>query len=98
MTNFKKTFYSDFLEIRIGDQVERSNPGDYTDGRIGEVLALDPIKKRVRVAWDVSRDLSRTNQRTKTMRTWVTFKELKKIETIVSQIRSKKFQSLNFFL
>lgn len=40
-----------YQDAQIGQQVVRSK-GDYVVGRIGEIIAKDEDKNRVRVAWE----------------------------------------------
>jgi hypothetical protein len=54
-------------EIQVGSRVERI-ASDYTGGRRGEVIELDPVKPRARVQWALQG---------RNLRTWVRLADLK---------------------
>lgn len=60
--------------IKIGSRVEKHLPGDYSDGRRGDVI--DIKDDRVRVKWDTHPGGLMMNH---PIRTWVNIKKLIKI-------------------
>jgi len=60
--------------ITIGSRVERTQPGDYTDGRRGNVVDLEG--DRIRVKWDMHPN---GVMMAHPIRTWVNIKRLVKI-------------------
>lgn len=68
--------------LTIGQIVTRIQPGDYTNGRMGEVLEIDVEKMRARVLWTKARGYDTPGtftmyNITRPLRTWVSFKCLK---------------------
>lgn len=59
--------------IKVGSRVERHQPGDYTDGRRGDVVDIEG--DRIRVKWDMHPNGAPMNP----LRTWVNIKRLIKI-------------------
>ena len=60
--------------IKIGDRVERHQPGDYTNGRRGNIVEIND--KRIRVKWDMHPNGIMMDRQ---IRTWVNIKRLIKI-------------------
>lgn len=66
--------------MKIGNKVERIAK-DYTGGRKGSVIELDPSKPLARVAWTEERDGSPMK-----LRTWVRFQDLKDLGPATSLV------------
>jgi Tfp pilus assembly protein PilP len=69
-----KTMIEMMRVIKVGDRVERHQPGDYSDGRRGNVVDING--DRIRVKWDMHSGGLMMNQ---PIRTWVNIKRLVKV-------------------
>lgn len=76
--------------FKINDEVERVQPGDYTNGRIGTVLSVDIIKLRCKIDWHSCRTLKGIDK-DKNPKTWVSFKSL-------DLFTDDKFKTLRFLI
>lgn len=62
--------------IAIGETVKRIQPGDYADGRLGDVIEIDAEKGRARVWWHTHGPAQGGGLMRKRIRTWVKFNAL----------------------
>jgi Tfp pilus assembly protein PilP len=68
-----KTMIEMMRIIKVGDRVERHQPGDYSDGRRGNVVDING--DRIRVSWD----LLPGGITMRPIRTWVNIRRLVKV-------------------
>lgn len=70
---------------KVGQSVRRIQPGDYTNGRTGEIVEIAQIDPRVRVLW--KREKS-GREIIPNIRTWINVKRIEGIESDIPGLAS----------